>query len=134
MVRVHTTLGPDVVEALTAHVESNGATHTEVLAEAFVTYGDGLRAGVEEAELARYEALGFRPPRTAEPARGRMGATFYMSTKARESLDEAPRSGDSPAAPPSSTRYCARRSSTASATTHYVVGIVRLARTATRKC
>ena len=89
MVRVHTTLGPDVVEALTAHAESNGATHTEVLAEAFVTYGDGLRAGVEEAELAKYEALGFRPLRTAKPARGRMGATFYMSTKARESLDEA---------------------------------------------
>lgn len=93
MVRVHTTLGPDVVEALTNHADSIGATHTEVLAGAFVEHGDGLRAGVEEAELAKYEALGFRPPRSGKPPKGRMGTTFYMSTKARASLDEAAATG-----------------------------------------
>lgn len=93
MVRVHTTLSPDVVGALADHAEATNATHTEVLAAAFVEHGDGLRAGVEEAELARYEALGFRPPRNAKPPKGRMGATFYMSTKARASLDEAAAAG-----------------------------------------
>jgi hypothetical protein len=93
MVRVHTTLSPEVVGALTDHADSTGATHTEILAAAFVEHGDGLRPGVEEAELAKYEALGFRPPRKDKPAKGRMGATFYMSIKARTSLDEAAAAG-----------------------------------------
>jgi hypothetical protein len=52
-----------------------------------------LSPGVEEAEVAKYEALGFRPPRNAKPPKGRMGTTFYMSTKARASLDEAAAAG-----------------------------------------
>jgi hypothetical protein len=93
MVRVHTTLSPQVVEALTSRADASNTTNTEVLAAAFVEHGEGLRADGAGADAAKYEALGFRPPRTAKPAKGRMGATFYMSTRARASLDEAARTG-----------------------------------------
>ncbi len=93
MVRVHTTLSPEVVGALTDHAETNNATHTEVLAAAFVEHGADLTVDGEVDDRAKYEAFGFRPPRNAKPPRGRMTSTFYMSVKARASLDEAAAAG-----------------------------------------
>ncbi len=91
MVRIHATVSPLVADALRRRVEGTGDTHTEVLAEAFVAHGSELSAG-DPAEHAKYEAAGFRPKRPKQP-RGRMTATFYVSTKARRTLDEAAAAG-----------------------------------------
>lgn len=87
MVRIHATVSPAVAEALRSRVERTGDTHTEVLAEAFVSHGSDLSAG-DSSERAKYEDAGFRPKRPKR-GRGRMTATFYVSVKARRTLDAA---------------------------------------------
>jgi hypothetical protein len=87
MVRVHATVSPVVAEALRRRVETSGESHTEVLADAFLTFGHTLTAN-DAADRARYEQVGFRP-KQPKRAPGRMTATFYVSGKARRHLDEA---------------------------------------------
>ncbi|MDH3755308.1 MAG: hypothetical protein OEU32_15675 [Acidimicrobiia bacterium] len=87
MVRIHATVSPAVADALRRRVDLTGDTHTEVLAEAFVSRGSELSAG-DSAERAKYEDAGFRPKRPKR-VRGRMTATFYVSVKARSTLDRA---------------------------------------------
>ena len=87
MVRVHTTLRLGVVSALRDHVATTQQTQTEILAQSFLNHGSAVTPDYGSHEPSAYEAAGFKPP-VNRVEDGRMSATFYLSKRARRSLDE----------------------------------------------